>query len=180
MLQRIRKCFNIKSAQLKNKVEVDEAFIGGKSKNAQGGKGKMVAFGMIERKGKLVAKVVKDRKRKTLEPEIFKHIDKGASVMTDELLSYKALYQTFDHYSVNHSAKEYVNGAIHTNTIEGFWSIFKRGLLGIYHLVPKKHLQKYLDEFVFRYNTKDYTEQERFNYFFANMQNRLRYKELIT
>ena len=63
--------------------------------------------------------------------------------MPDELLSYKLLYKTFEHYSVNHSTKEYVNGAIHTNTIEGFWSIFKRGLLGIYNLIPKKHLQKY-------------------------------------
>jgi hypothetical protein len=78
-----------------------------------------------------------------LLPEILENVMANASIMTDELKSYKSLYQYYDHQSVNHSAKEYVRGIVHTNTIEGFWSLLKRGLLGIYHFTAREHLQKY-------------------------------------
>jgi len=182
MLHRIRECFNIKEDQLSNVVEVDETFIGGKNKpNQQGGKGKSVVLGMVERGGKLISKVVEDRKTKSLLPHIKENIKEDSDLMTDELLSYNSLHKNYNHFSVNHSLKEYVRNNVHTNTIEGFWSFLKRGFKGIYHYISDKHLQKYLDEFVFRYNTKkDFNESDRFNYFFGNMKNRLRYSELIS
>jgi transposase-like protein len=180
MLHRIRECFNIKTEQLSNEVEIDETFIGGRIPNGQGGKGKSVVLGMVERSGKLISKVVPNRKTKTLLPIIKENVKENSVVNTDELLSYNSLNKDYEHSSVNHSIKEYVRGVVHTNTIEGFWSFLKRGFKGIYHYISEKHLQKYVDEFVFRYNTKeDYKEDERFNYFFGNMECRLRYKDLI-
>ena len=184
MLHRIRECFNIKTEQLQNEIEVDETFIGGRTPNGQGGKGKTVVLGMVERSGKLISKVVENRKSKTLIPIIKENVKENSVINTDELLSYNSLYKNYNHFSVNHSLKEYVRGKVHTNTIEGFWSFLKRGFKGIYHYISEKHLQKYLDEFVFRYNMRGckdnpITENERFNYFFCNMKNRLRYKDLI-
>ena len=72
-----------------------------------------------------------------------------------------------------------MKGSIYTNTIEGFWSLLKRGIVGIYHFTTRKHLQKYVDEFVFRYNTRQISTQNRFNYLLSNLENRLTYKELI-
>jgi hypothetical protein len=89
------------------------------------------------------------------------------------------LKRIYDHLFVKHSSKQYVNGRIHTNTIEGFWSLLKRGIFGIYHFTSKKHLQMYVDEFVFRYNTRKGTENERFNLLLGNIENRITYKELI-
>jgi hypothetical protein len=85
----------------------------------------------------------------------------------------------YDHHTVKHSQHQYVNGRVHTNTIEGFWSLLKRGIFGIYHFTSKKHLQLYVDEFVFRYNSRTQPEAMRFNLFFKNIENRVTYKELI-
>ena len=85
----------------------------------------------------------------------------------------------YDHKVVKHSANQYVNGRVHTNTIEGFWSLLKRGIFGIYHFTSKKHLQYYVDEFVFRFNTRHGSENERFNLLLQNIENRITYKELI-
>ncbi len=190
MLQRIRNCFGVDVEQLDNDVEIDETFIGGKNKNrhtskkvedSQGRscKDKTPVLGMIERKGAIIAKVVEDTKGKTLVPEIIKNVKNTASVITDEWLGYNSLQKIYDHTFVKHNSGEYVNGKIYTNTIEGFWSLLKRGIVGIYHFTSKKHLQKYVDEFAFRYNTRDNKESNRFNLLLSNLENRLTYKELI-
>lgn len=191
MLQRIRNCFGFDNdGELDNQVEVDETFVGGKNKNrheskkvefSQGRsvKDKTPVVGFVERDGKLIAKQVEDTKLETLTNEIVKRVKQSASVFTDEWLGYNALQRIYDHSVIKHKANEYVNGHIHTNTIEGFWSLLKRGIVGIYHFTTKKHLQKYVDEFVFRYNTRKFGESQRFNLLLANTEYRLTYKELI-
>ena len=191
MLHRIRNCFGIEnSSDLGNEVEIDETFVGGKNKNrhkdkkvenSQGrsNKDKQPVLGMVERGGKLVAKLVEDTKVETLTPEIINTVKLSASVFTDEWLGYKGLQRIYDHSFVKHNMGEYVQGRIHTNTIEGFWSLLKRGIVGIYHFTSKKHLQKYVDEFAYRYNTRTYSDCSRFNLLLQNSNNRLTYQNLI-
>lgn len=186
MLGRIRQCFGIDTnIQLDNEVEADETFVGGKDKNrhakrkAQGRSDKSPVLGMVERGGKLRAVQVPNTTTETLSTEILTTIKEGAKLYTDEYSSYKALKRIYDHQFVKHSGNEYVQGRIHTNTIEGFWSILKRGIIGVYHFTSKKHLQLYIDEFVFRYNSRKSTEANRFNLFLTNTENRITYKELI-
>jgi transposase-like protein len=190
MLQRIRNCFGFdNNNDLSNEVEVDETYIGGKNKNkhnekkikgSQGrsAKDKSPVFGMVERDGKLNAKQVEDVTIKTLTYEIMKHVN-DATIYSDEWLGYNALKRIYDHKFIKHGQGQYVSGRIHTNTIEGFWSILKRGIVGIYHFTSVKHLQKYVDEFVFRYNTRENNECFRFNLLLENTEHRLTYKGLI-
>jgi len=180
LLHRIRNCFNIPSEPLNNEVELDETFIGGKMENGQGGKGKMIVFGMKERGGNFIGKVVENRKSETLTPHITQNVNPNSDIITDELLSYKSLRKWYNHFSVNHRQKEYVRGNVHTNNLESFWSILKRGYVGIYHWMSGKHLFRYVNEFGFRHNTKNHTGEDRFNYFFDNFTQRLRYRELIS
>ena len=91
------------------------------------------------------------------------NVKESASLYTDEWLGYKGVSRIYNHSIVKHNQGQYVNGRIRTNTIEGFWSLLKRGIFGIYHFTSKKHLQMYVDEFVFRYNTRHSTEVIRFN-----------------
>lgn len=190
MLQRIRKCFGIENNNLDNEVEADETYIGGKNKNrhsdkkvenSQGrsSKDKTPVVGMVEREGKLNAKAVENVKHETLSCEIIKNVKESAKLYTDEWLGYKGLERIYDHSIIKHNQSQYVVGRIHTNTIEGFWSLLKRGIVGIYHFTSKKHLQKYVDEFVFRYNTRNHTTVNRFNLLLSNLENRLTYKTLI-
>ncbi len=189
MLQRIRNCFGLHNdEQLENKVEVDEAYIGGKIKNrhadkkvnySEGGVDKTPIVGMVERGGKVKAKAIKDTTMITLTREVINSVKKGATIYSYEYTSYNALRRVYDHSVVKHNAKQYVNGRIHTNTIEGFWSIFKIGIFGIYHFTSKKHLQMYVDEFVFRYNTRQGSESDSFNLLLGNTERRLTYNHLI-
>ena len=191
MLQRIRNCFGFDNDNnLSNEVEVDETYVGGKNKNkhnskkVEGTQGRSVkdkapVFGMVERCGKLNAKCVDDVTIRTLTKEIVRYVN-DATVYSDEWLGYNALKRIYDHQFVKHGAGQYVNGRVHTNTIEGFWSLLKRGILGIYHFTSVKHLQKYVDEFVFRYNTRDFNERNRFNLLLANTEYRLTYSTLIS
>ncbi len=191
MLQRIRNCFGIENNnELDNEVEADETYVGGKNKNrhankkieaSQGrsSKAKAPVFGMIERNGKLNARKVEDVKMETLTNEVIQNVKDSAILYTDEWLGYNGLKRIYDHSVVKHNQGQYVNGRVHTNTIEGFWSLLKRGIFGIYHFTSKKHLQKYVDEFVFRYNTRNTTSQDRFNLLLLNTENRITYNQLI-
>jgi len=136
-------------------------------------------MGMVQRKGKLVAKQIENVQAPTLTREVVRYVKDTANVFTDEWLGYKTVKKIYDHSIVKHNCGEYVRGNIHTNTIEGFWSLLKRGIVGIYHFTSKKHLQKYVDEFVFRYNTRDMSEGERFNLLLKNCEFRSSYNQLI-
>lgn len=190
MLQRIRKCFGEENqkTKLKETVEIDETFVGGKNKNrhrdkkvarCQGRsfKDKVPVFGMLQRGGRVVAKVVENTKAKTLRKEILKTIEKGSTIYSDEW-NYGNLSRWYQHAYVYHCYGVYARGNVYTNSIEGFWSIFKRGIIGVYHRVSKKHLQKYVDEFVFRYNTRKLSLQNVFDYVLSNSHHRLTYKDL--
>ncbi len=191
MLQRIRKCFGIENNNdLDGNVEVDETYIGGKNKNrhtdkkvanSQGrsSKDKTPVIGMVERQGKLNAKTVKDVQAETLTAEIVERIKQTAHLHTDEWLGYRGISRLYKHSIVKHNVGQYVDGDKYTNTIEGFWSLLKRGIIGIYHFTSRKHLQKYVDEFVFRYNTRMFSECGRFNLLLSNMGVRTTYRGLI-
>jgi transposase-like protein len=191
MLQRIRNCFGFDNdGQLDNEVEIDETYVGGKNKNrhtdkkiesSQGRstKDKAPVIGMVEREGKLIAKKIDNVQAATLTHEVIKVVKEAANIYTDEWVGYKEIDRIYDHSVIKHNHGEYVRDHIHTNTIEGFWSLLKRGIIGIYHFTSKKHLQKYVDEFVFRYNSRNHRESQRFNLLLANTEYRLTYKELI-
>lgn len=193
MLQRIRACFEIENNnELEGVVECDETFYGGKNINrhkdkkvekCQGRafKDKVPVFGMLQRDGKLTALVVSNTQRKTLEPLVNIYITSNSKVITDEWHAYSKLGDNYQHYIVNHAKKEYVNindSSIHSNTIEGAWKIFKNSSKGMYNHVSKKHLQLYVDEFVYRYNTRKLLESDKFNWLLLNSTVRTTYKEL--
>lgn len=131
---------------------------------------------MVERNGKLTARKVENVKSETLTRKIIKNVKEFAKLYSDEWLGYRGINRIYDHSIVKHNQRQYVNGRIHTNTIEGFWSLLKRGIVGIYHFTSKKHLQKYVDEFVFRYNSRNIVEHERFNLLLNNIEHRITYK----
>ena len=171
-------------------IEADETFVGGleankhKSKRTEGTQGRSVATktavaGVVERGGEIRAKIVPDTSGSNLRKFVYENVAKGSTLNTDEWYGYKGLEKLFTHSIVKHNEKQYVQGDCHTNTMEGFWSLLKRGVVGIYHSVSAKHLQKYLDEFSFRYNTRTITESDRFNFMLSNMASHLPYKQLI-
>lgn len=106
------------------------------------------------------------------------HVPKGSKVYTDEFRGYSGLGKKYDHATVKHALSVYVVGDVHTNTIENFWSILKRGLYGIYHSVSDKHLERYLDEFAARFNNRQLGEQVKFDNFLGDSESPLSYKRL--
>ena len=144
--------------QLSGHVEADETMIGGKrsgGKRGRGAPGKTVVFGMLERDGDVMTRIVPNVRRATLEPHIVENVRKGATVSTDELKSYAKLARLgYKHGAVNHAREEWVRGKHHTNSIEGFWSILKRSIRGTHVHVSRNHLAKYLGEFEFRWNLR--------------------------
>jgi transposase-like protein len=150
MLHRIRDAMRTGTfAKLSGEVEVDETFIGGKARNMHAGRraqkihgrgpgDKAIAFGMVERGGEVRTATVDTRKRKDLAPIIKENIQAGSAIFSDELKSYETLEGDFQHSVINH-AVEYVNGNVHTNTMENFWSLLKRGLHGTYISVEPFH-----------------------------------------
>jgi transposase-like protein len=137
-------------------VEIDETFVGGYRKGGQGGKGKAVVFGAMERDGELVATVVSDRRAITLLPIIAATVDADAEIHTDENQAYRVLGgMGFDHKSVNHARGEYVSKTgVTVNGIENFWRHLKCSISGTHISVSPKHLERYVKEFEFRFNRR--------------------------
>lgn len=159
--------------KLSGHVEADETFLGGKARNMHiaqrrrritgtGGKDKTAVMGIVERGGKVRTVVVPNRKRKALQAEVRKHVEAGSALYTDALLSYKGLEADYAHQVIDH-AVAYVDGAVHTNTLENFWALLKRGISGTYVSVEPFHLFRYLDEQAYRYNNRnDMSDFDRF------------------
>jgi transposase-like protein len=176
MLHRIRLAMQSKTFErLSGEVEIDETFIGGKAINmhrsvrerkgmSKGGGSidKTVVLGMRERGGKVRAEVIPNVKGDTLKPRVIENVEAGSTVYTDQWRGYTGLEGRFDHETINH-VETYVEGRVHTNTIENFWALLKRGLNGTYISVEPFHLFRYLDERVFTYNLRDRTDNERFS-----------------
>ena len=139
-------------------VEVDETYIGGKRSGGKRGRGapnKTVVFGMLERGGDVMTKVVPNVRKKTLQPIIKGNVEQGSTVNSDELKSYSGLSKAgFEHETPNHGAGEYVDGDCHVNGIEGFWARLKLSIRGTHVHVSRKHLQTYVNEFEYRYNMR--------------------------
>lgn len=202
MLHRIRKAFGLSNNdndELGGEVEIDETFVGGKNKNrhkdkkvekCQGRsfKDKVPVFGMIKRGGVLIAQVVADTKATTLLPIIQTYVEKFSIIYTDGW-GYGGLNMEYTQMSVDHGARFYGTTIIDTNTgevikvntnsIENAWTHLKRMIVGTYYKMSKRHLQSYVDEFVFRFNTRKHSIAQRFNLMLQNMECRLTYKELI-
>jgi len=147
-----------------NSVEVDETFIGGKARNMHvserkrritgtGTKDKTAVMGILERGGKIRTTVVPNRKKHELQSQVRKHVEAGTALYSDALLSYEGLATDYAHQVVDH-AVQYVDGCVHTNGLENFWSLLKRGISGTYVSVEPFHLFRYLDEQAFRFNNR--------------------------
>lgn len=140
-------------------VEADETYIGNKGKHIKGARGwahKEKIFSLVERKGQVRSKHVERVNAETLRPIMQAQICKESRLITDDAKVYISLGKDYsEHHSVNHSSGEYVRGDIHSNTIENYFSIFKRGMKGIYQHCNAKHLKRYLYEFDFRYNNRE-------------------------
>lgn len=150
--------------KLTGEVEVDETFIGGKARNMHvaqrkrritgtGGKDKTAVMGILQRDGKVRTVVVENRKKKALQAEVHAHVEAGSALYTDALLSYDGLAGKYAHQVIDHAVK-YVDGEVHTNGLENYWSLLKRGIAGTYVSVEPFHLFRYLDEQAFRYNNR--------------------------
>jgi transposase-like protein len=174
MLQRARLALHGEPAgKLGGEVEVDESFIGGKARNMHlakrrqkitgtGGKDKFVVMRMMERGGKVRAMVVDNRRKKEIQKQVREYVEAGAAIFSDELKSYDALESDYQHAVINH-AVEYVRDNVHTNAMENFWSLLKRGLHGTYGSVEPFHLFRYIDEHAFRFNNRrDMDDYDRF------------------
>lgn len=200
VLHRVREMLKGQAPQMiggkQNMVESDETYIGGKEINkhfkkkrsddesqfANDGtpyKAKKVVVGIIERDGKVILKHIPAGTKENMVAFLNKHVPKGTTVYTDKASHYKQLGKTYRHGSVDHALRVYVAGEVHTNTIENFWSVLKRGLYGIYHQVSDKHLERYLNEFSARFNARKTSECEKFNTFLAQSEGRLLYRDLI-
>ena len=155
MFKEIRTLYQDLPNSMSGEIEVDETYIGGRKpgKRGRGAAGKSIVFGLAQRKGDVSATVTPDIKGNTLYPIIKEHVIPNSMVYTDEYRIYNKLKKHgYKHKRVHHASKVWVAGDAHTNNIEGFWSVLKRGISGVYHAVSQKYLQCYVDEYMFRYN----------------------------
>lgn len=192
LLQKIRTTFHVvHSEKLEGEVELDETFVGGKNKNrhknkkvkrCQGRsfKDKVPVMGMLQRKGKVVCKVVRDTTAKSLTAPILRTVKKGTTLFTDEWDGYKTIRKIYRTKIVDHGKGLYVSGNAYTNTIEAFWGNYcKRPVNGIYNFVTRKYMQRYFDEFCFRYNSRSVTNSERFDMLMENIYIRITQKQIV-
>jgi transposase-like protein len=165
---------DLTGGMLGGEVEVDETFIGGKARNMHksdkrrkglkggGPAGKAIVLGMLEREGKVRATVIPDRTKTVMQENVRPHVEAGSQIYSDEAGSYWRMDDEYAHEIVNH-AEAYVVGNVHTNGLENFWSLLKRGLGGTYISVEPFHLFRYIDEQAFRFNNRKMTDAERFD-----------------
>ena len=191
MLHRIRYCLEIPDDEplLSGEVEMDETFVGGKNKNRHRDKkvpvcrgrahiDKTPVLGMVERGGRIVAQVIPDTSQRSITPVVCQRVDRSATVYTDEWQGYDTIAKLYSRFFVDHSRGQYASGNVTTNRIEGFWGILKRGIIGVYQMTSRKHLQRYVDEFVWRYNLRKHPSIG-FYSFLCNIEHRTRYRELV-
>ncbi|KAA6334336.1 hypothetical protein EZS27_017321 [termite gut metagenome] len=191
MLMRIREAMKERNPQMLIGItQADETFVGGKNKNrhadkkvelSQGRnvKDKTPVFGLLNN-GSVNTQVVVDTKVFTLKPIIRKMVEKGSIIVTDEWGAYNGINSDFQHEVVKHKESNYTTiTSFHTNGIEGYWSQFKRAIYGIYHHVSPKHLQRYCNEFSYRFNTRVIKDTNRFSLSLTKINGRLTYKKLI-
>lgn len=174
MEQRIREALKSKTFEkLIGTIEADETFVGGLAKNMHedsrekkirgtGGSGKTTVMGFRQRNGKVRAKVIPNTSRKTIHSEVRANVETGSELYTDSMHSYNGLAPDYAHQSVDHAAKEYVRGKVHTNGIENFWSLWKRCIKGTHVHIDPEHMNRYLDEEMFRYNNRTNDDAGRF------------------
>lgn len=192
MSHRIREAHQQNKGQLFGTFEVDETYVGGLEKNkhaskrSEGTRGrstktKTPVVGMIQRGGEIRAQVVERVTMAAVENNIVANAAKGSQIISDDFLSYARIGKMFPHKSVSHARGEYVNGDAHTNGIESFWALFKRGYHGVYHHMSRKHMQRYVNEFTFRFNRRANEMQSVFSDVVARVANsaQLPYKTLI-
>lgn len=191
MMHRIRTAMQTGSFEkLSGNVEVDETYIGGLAKNmhkakrekviqGRGSVGKTAVMGLLERKGRVLAKVIQKTDRETLHAEVKANVEKDSNLFTDEWRSYRGLDTDYVHQVINHGI-EYVRGNVHTNGIENFWSLLKRTIKGTYVSVEPFHLGRYLDEQIYRFDERNSNDKERFlGVLNAISGKRLTYNDLI-
>ncbi len=186
MLQRIRCNLEDKvPVTFDTETQIDETYVGGKSRGFKNGmqgrstKEKTVVMGLLsERRVKAI--VIPDASARTLKTVIYNLIRFGSTVVTDGWRGYHGIGEYYVHKVIRHSNGIYVDeDGYHTNSIEGFWSHLKRGIIGVYHVVSRKHLQKYCDEFSYRYNTRDMSDGERFVKFIKDTDKHVKWSKLI-
>lgn len=192
LLHKIRRTFHyIHTEKLDGEVELDETFVGGKNENRHANKkvpkcqgrsfkDKVPVMGMLQRGGSVICKVVKNTSVKSLTPNILKSVKRTATLFTDEWCGYALIRKIYNCKMVDHGKHQYVDGDAYTNSIEGFWGNFcKRVINAIYNHVSRKYMQRYFDEFYFRYNSRKVSNKVRFDMAISHIGIRITQNQIV-